>query len=560
MGLLNQFVKLSPNKVTLSILMGAISGILQATLIPVILAALSVVFGESEDNIVTVFGIEISTWKYASFFACIVLLIMVFRAVSQILLSNVAIDLTSHLRKKLIRKVSESSLLGYEKVGQDRIFTGIITDVNEVVIGASQVPDLIKNSVSILGMLIYLMIINLEMFWYICISISAGVILFYVPTTIANKYFAKSRTHFDELQFGLKGILDGFKELKLSKSKREDYFKRWILSADKNLSSKNKRGLFFSKLAYSLGDMSAFVTIGMLTFVTANYHEISYENILIVIMTLIYITGPLEAVMHQIPDMAIANISLHKLNTLYDDLSVENYSEKEKIGNLKTLEFKDITFAYGPSENDFRIGPINFKIGTGELVFIVGGNGSGKSTVSKLITQHYRPLSGDILINGVPIKDDHVLSLRERVSSIYTDFHLFTHMLGNYDEKVIKQHLEDLGLSEKVTFENGKFSTVQLSDGQRKRLALLVALMDDRDIYLLDEWAADQDPEFKDVFYRKILMEMRKSGKIVIVISHDDHYFDVADKFLVMSKGSMKIVNPETLNDRNRSSMSMLDD
>jgi len=559
-GLLNQFVKLSPNKVTLSILLGSVSGILQAMLIPVILSALTVVFNDREDDIVTVMGIEIASWKYAAFFTMIVLFIIMARAISQVLLSNVSINLTSHLRRELIRKVSKSSLLGYEKVGQDRIFSGIITDINDVVIGASQVPDLIKNIISIVGMLIYLMIINLEMFWYICLSISAGVLLFYVPTYIANKYFATSRSHFDKLQYGVKGLLDGFKELKLSQSKKEDYIDKWIYSEDINVSRKNKGGYFFSKLAYSLGDMSGFVAIGTLTFITANYQEVSYDTVLTAIMILIYITGPFESVMHQIPDMAIANISLNKLYSLYDDLSEEDYIEKKSIEDVKSLEFKDVAFSYGSNDNSFGIGPINFKIERGELVFIIGGNGSGKSTMSKLITQHYRPQSGEIRINDSIVGDDNILSLRERISSIYTDFHLFTHMLGSYDEDMVREYLEDLGLSEKVSFENGKFSTVKLSDGQRKRLALLVALMDDRDVYLLDEWAADQDPEFKDVFYRKILMKMRNSGKMVIVISHDDHYFDAADKFLVMNDGVIKVVEPQTLDGKIRSAMSMLSD
>ena len=105
----------------------------------------------------------------------------------------------------------------------------------------------------------------------------------------------------------------------------------------------------------------------------------------------------------------------------------------------------------------------------------------------------------------------------------------------------IQRFLHLLQLEKKVKIEDGKFSTTNLSQGQRKRLALLVALLEHRPFYLFDEWAADQDPEFKKVFYNEIIPMLKKENKIVFVISHDDAYFHLADHTLKLDYGKLII-------------------
>jgi putative ATP-binding cassette transporter len=102
------------------------------------------------------------------------------------------------------------------------------------------------------------------------------------------------------------------------------------------------------------------------------------------------------------------------------------------------------------------------------------------------------------------------------------------------------EYLERLHLNHKVTIKDGVFSTTQLSQGQRKRLALLCAYIEDRPFYLFDEWASDQDPLFKEVFYTQLLPELRSLGKAVLVITHDDRYFGVADRLIKLDYGRIK--------------------
>ncbi|MBM7369529.1 ATP-binding cassette domain-containing protein [Gordonia hydrophobica] len=196
----------------------------------------------------------------------------------------------------------------------------------------------------------------------------------------------------------------------------------------------------------------------------------------------------------------------------------------------------------GPLPTGFHLGPVDAVFEPGQITFIVGGNGSGKSTLAKLITGLYVPQQGSIAVNGEKIVHDNIEWFRQNTAAIFTDFHLFDEYLGfdgpDLDDRV-RDHLRMLRIDDKVTVQDGRLSTVALSQGQRKRLALVTALLEDRPVYLFDEWAADQEPAFRDTFYREILGELAARGKTVIVITHDDRYFDVADQLIKLEIGAL---------------------
>src|SRR5262249_40882734 len=121
-------------------------------------------------------------------------------------------------------------------------------------------------------------------------------------------------------------------------------------------------------------------------------------------------------------------------------------------------------------------------------------------------------------------------------------FHLFDSLLGMESpglDAQARRYLSELRLAHKVKVQNGALSTTELSRGQRKRLALLTAYLEDRPLYVFDEWAADQDPQFKEIFYPRLLPELKARGKAVLVISHDDRYFPVADRILRLEDGKL---------------------
>ncbi|MCP4220403.1 MAG: ATP-binding cassette domain-containing protein, partial [bacterium] len=210
---------------------------------------------------------------------------------------------------------------------------------------------------------------------------------------------------------------------------------------------------------------------------------------------------------------------------------------------VESIKVTGMNFSYEDRDEfgKFQLGPVDFEIIKGEVMFIVGGNGSGKTTIAKLLTGLYLKENGKIEINDKQIEND---SLGEYFSVIFSDFFLFDKLFSidtSNKEKIIKEYLEVLKLEKKLEIKDNAFSTTDLSGGQRKRLALLKCYLEERPIYLFDEVAADQDPEFRKYFYRTLLPEMKKQGKIVIAITHDDHYFDVADKIIKMDMGQVDL-------------------
>jgi putative ATP-binding cassette transporter len=246
----------------------------------------------------------------------------------------------------------------------------------------------------------------------------------------------------------------------------------------------------------------------------------------------------------------MGRVSLKRIDGMVNALTQEGARELiSPVEDWTMLRFKGVRYRHeGDDASGFTVGPVDFAVKRGEITFIIGGNGSGKSTLGKMLSLHYRPEEGDIFFGNTRVCDETLESLRQEVAAIYSDYYLFDRLLGEIQPETIEKansYLRALGLAQKVSIDGGKFSTLKLSDGQKRRVALLVAFLEDKNLYIFDEWAADQDPDFKDAFYRQVLPDLKKRGKCVIVISHDDRYFGVADHTLVMENGRL-ITNQPT--------------
>jgi len=224
---------------------------------------------------------------------------------------------------------------------------------------------------------------------------------------------------------------------------------------------------------------------------------------------------------------------------------------KSKNNNInddwKKIKLNNISYTY-PKENEYRfnVGPINLEINRGEVIFLIGGNGSGKSTFAKLLCGLYTPNTGTIHVDDVLIEDNvNNISYKDQFSTIFSDFYLFKQVLTKdgvlAEDSVVNEQISRMKLSESVTTQNGILSSVNLSQGQKKRLALAVSFIEDSTICIYDEWAADQDPEFRKLFYTEILPELKSQGKTLIVITHDDRYFDLSDRLLKFESGQLLV-------------------
>ncbi|MEM8810758.1 MAG: cyclic peptide export ABC transporter, partial [Cyanobacteria bacterium P01_G01_bin.38] len=297
------------------------------------------------------------------------------------------------------------------------------------------------------------------------------------------------------------------------------------------------------------GQLLFFVLIGLLLFGLPQRLPVAQTVLPAYILTLTYLLGPLSNVIQRLPNLINANVSIQKVNnmglTLSEKAEINTLARLGSQTNWTQLELRQVVHTYHSQEANhrFTVGPLDLTFKPGELVFIVGGNGSGKSTLAKLITGLYNPDSGELRLDGQPIVETNREWYRQHFSAIFSDFYLFERLISPADLALDDQaqtYLRKLELDQKVSVRDGQLSTTALSQGQRKRLALLGAYLEDRPIYLFDEWAADQDPIFREIFYTQLLAELNQRGKTILVISHDDHYFYLADRIIKLDYGRIE--------------------
>ncbi|HHV9032117.1 TPA: microcin J25 efflux ABC transporter YojI, partial [Shigella sonnei] len=264
-------------------------------------------------------------------------------------------------------------------------------------------------------------------------------------------------------------------------------------------------------------------------------------------LTLLFLRTPLLSAVGALPTLLTAQVAFNKLNKFALAPFKAEFPRPQAFPNWQTLELRNVTFSY--QDNAFSVGPINLTIKRGELLFLIGGNGSGKSTLAMLLTGLYQPQSGEILLDGKPVSGEQPEDYRKLFSAVFTDVWLFDQLLGPEGQpanpQLVEKWLAQLKMAHKLELSNGRIVNLKLSKGQKKRVALLLALAEERDIILLDEWAADQDPHFRREFYQVLLPLMQEMGKTIFAISHDDHYFIHADRLLEMRNGQLSELTGE---------------
>jgi putative pyoverdin transport system ATP-binding/permease protein len=432
-------------------------------------------------------------------------------------------------------------------------------DVRRVVWGARLLPDILVNLVTVIGMLGFLFYLSRDSFWFVIKVLVIGVVTYQLPVLMARRQFNVSRSLSDGLHEGIRGLVHGIKELKLDARKRGAYFSEILHAREMQLAHSDKRAFTTMALANNYGDLISFFVIGTVAFIFVNYHSMSTNDLVGVVMALLYLAAPVAGILAIAPQIALGRVSLKRIDDMVESLTQETSSASiEPVPDWDVVRFKDVSYRHDGEEGGFTVGPVDFALRRGEITFIVGGNGSGKSTLGKLLSLHYRAQQGDISFGETPVNDGTLESLRQEIAAIYSDYYLFDRLLGDVDARALEQaksYLRSLGLDRKVGIDGGRFSTLALSDGQKRRVALLVAFLENKNLYVFDEWAADQDPDFKDTFYRTVLPDLKARGKCVVVISHDDRYFGVADRIITLEDGRLIANQSGVLHSAHRGSL-----
>jgi putative ATP-binding cassette transporter len=281
-----------------------------------------------------------------------------------------------------------------------------------------------------------------------------------------------------------------------------------------------------------------------IVFVLPVFGIVQSDQLLKIVTVVLFMIGPIVNVISSSPAVASASAACAQMVDLESRLeaaSVSSRGSSEHLRRFDEIRLQGATYRHGGEgeSTGFQVGPIDLSLRRGELLFVSGGNGSGKSTVLRLLTALYLPQQGGIVLDGATIGPERRESYQSLFSTVFSDFHLFerTFGLGDVDDVKVAAWLAKMGLADKTALNNRRFDTIRLSTGQRKRLALVVAMLEDRPIYILDEFAADQDPEFRRSFYDEILPAMLERGKTVVVVTHDERYFDRATRRVIMDEG-----------------------
>lgn len=536
------FWKVSPNAFFSSIILAVVTGFFYSLLIPFIMYAINTNVEMENSLDAKGFGFfQSPTSNMAKLFLLTCICSIIVKSISQLMAAYIASKASMEHRLSLYHRINALPYARLESIGQARIINLINIDVSTVTDAATRLPLLWVAGVTILGTLGYLIYIDIRIFGFVFGCLIFGIFTYQLPMAIGSKYYSRARELHDRIQSGCKGLIFGAKELKLNEKKKLSFFNEELKEPEMSLLRNDLKGMAVVTLVGNYGEMIALLVIGVVVFHLPYIFYINKSDQFSIAMALLYLTGPVGTILSNMSAFQNAKISLNKLINFYGELSEESKEGSLKIApNWSSISLENVSFKY--EGGGFSINSISAEFKKGEVTFIVGGNGSGKSTLAKLLSLHYHPSSGEIFFGNQILCNKNLEDAREQISSIYTDFYLFPKIYENYDQTEIDEYLRYLDLTDKVKIVNGVFSTTNLSDGQRKRLALLTLLIEDRPIYIFDEWAADQDPQFKKMFYYSVLPSLRDKEKVIIVISHDDRYFDSADKLITMEHGTIREV------------------
>lgn len=451
------------------------------------------------------------------------------------------------MQRRVVKQILDTPLLKVAKVGKARILASLGSDVRNISFGLLRLPDFLQSSILILCTSAYLCYLSPQIFTLCAIWI---IVVFTINNFLMMKvyaYFRKARENDDALQNNYQNILDGHKELLINRYRAKLYYEDEFESNARSKKKNSTLGNLFNNLSSNFTNVALLALVGVEFYLALEFKWASVAEATTIALSILFLRTPLVSMIGSFPTLLLAKIALDKIAKLELDDYKEHFEKTNFIKDWGQISFKNTSFSY---DDNFHLNPVNLDLKKGELIFLIGKNGSGKSTFCMLLTGLFKPSEGEIFVDDMKIDDDNLDIYRSLVSAVFSDFHLFTKTLAKEkfaDEEKIASWLEFLELKGKTRVEDHELVLTKLSTGQKKRLAMLIALLEERDILVLDEWAADQDPVFRRFFYKKILPLLKEQGKTIFAITHDDAYFDSADRIFLAEEGNISELKGENI-------------
>ena len=476
-------------------------------------------------------------------FAVLVLFYFAAATFSQIKLSQIGHHFICTMQTQLVKRVMDADSETVQKAGKAPILASLANDIHHLSVAFTRLPDLVQGMLFTAACSLYLIWLSPALFAVTALMLALMTAGGHLAVRLHYRYFRQKRAAEDALQGHYETVLNGHRELLLNRYRAERFFRREFTPETERKRGFHIRADAYHLLAVNWGNSVMLAAVGIVFYLAAYRQWASLADAATVSMTVLFMRGPLTAAIGAFPVLLQSQVALQALERLKLPEYRNAFHDGQALpDNWQTIRLENIRYAH-PAQGGqtFALEPLNLTIKRGETVFLIGANGSGKSTLAMVLTGLYLPAAGKIYVDDTEITAANRSAYRQLFAAVFTDFHLFEQLTDGMGQDVsdglIAGWLEHLQLNGKAKIEAGRILNSKLSQGQKKRLALLAAALENRSMLILDEWAADQDPQFRRVFYEQLLPLLKSSGCTVFAISHDDKYFHHADRILSMKQG-----------------------
>lgn len=500
---------------------------------------------------------EIEQHNYSVLTAVLfVALLIIYRISQNRLIKNAANAVEIALdnkRQRVVADVLQLSLRDIELIERTRLRNGIASNYGSL--SQTLVPIISGAEALILLVFMFAYVLSLSMF-------AGGLSVLVVGLTVVG-YMNQSKqmevemasTSAADARFRVftDAILSGAKELQLNSRRRSGLEQAMAESSSALEKGRSASASHFADLI-ATGTTISYLMAGAVVFAMPLLIEQKDEDISRIVIAVIFLLGPIGSVVQTVQQFAIAQHSLSAINKFEAEVtervakaSMDTQTQTNHIpdcfepGVFENIRLESVRYVHTGGQG-FAIDDINITLEKGEIVFLTGGNGSGKTTLLRVLTGLYPRTSGSLRLNGQKITDMPPQNYRELFAGVFADFHLFDRSFGLNKQELSKfsEWLEHLDIRNLLGADLTEISAEQLSTGQRKRVALALALAEDTPVLVLDEWAADQDPETRKRFYEEILPSLKAEGRTIFAITHDEQYFHLCDRRLHMIEGRLQ--------------------
>ena len=538
MNLIRLLARLGPSPLRRVALGAAASALSSAVVLAVVNLAASDIAAKKGDLV--------SAWMAAAFVAGVLL----YAAAESWTVARIGADMEEAidgLRMRLLERLRHAGLFQLERFGETPLFESITQSCQTVSMNSQFLALSLRSVLLIVAVMVYILVISPLAFLVIAVTVAAGATVYWWLDIALRECREALAAQESALYESVSDLFDGFKEQRLNSARSRD-LKAWFGAVSSSMTSARNEVHVRGWQQFVFGETGYTLMLGVVVFVVPSYSSSFDVDVVKVTAACLFMASSVFGLMQSMAVMAAAEAAAGRMLSLETELAALEEAGSQAPGLPLAADFSEIrlssvefAFPAPAGERAFAVGPFDLTIRRGETIFVTGGNGSGKSTFLKLLTGLYHPLRGCLAVDGVEIGPQFLAGYRALMATVFTDFHLFARLYGidQPESGEAADLLRWMEVERATALDGDRFSRRDLSAGQRKRLALIAALLERKPILILDEWAADQDPQFRRKFYREILPELKRRGLTIVAVTHDDHYFDAAERRLHMEEGRL---------------------